>query len=469
MDHRHPPYNANVPHFIGYVETTTDALRLIMAARQGVIPRITRRLNDLERRSMIRSGAVFVFCVEESGIKRWTEGLSWSPSRIIGNFLVYRETTDRNVVRGAEPAITTPGTSSFQLSSSSTAQRYRHRSEVGVGRSGHAPAATSGGLIKKTITVKVEGTDHHLVSYYREEDLHVLQRPTARPDIMGLSIPPEMVRATSFRHPPHIEVGPDGRAQIYDAEESDTSRRQNERASSSPATAYPTPTAPQLSSSSSAVRQPPSPMSSPPVRADTAVHGGTHARDTLYGDLAPVFRGHAPARPYSLESPGLSPPSGYSYGREAATAGHSTRSPTPWTPPPPGLHPADARYSSPVQHRHPARPGTHLPVPPSTPRNAFYTGQEQHSPELSESSSGDPYSPRINPAPYSSLVYPHRPASAMPRDHRAHERSAEPATSLSASSSVAWNLPHTQHNSATRSPSEPDFYEKAGPADAPTR
>jgi hypothetical protein len=81
---------SDVQHFIGYVETTTDALRLIMAARQGIIPRITRRLNDSERRSMIRSGAVFVFCVEESGIKRWTEGLSWSPSRIVGNFLVCR-------------------------------------------------------------------------------------------------------------------------------------------------------------------------------------------------------------------------------------------------------------------------------------------------------------------------------------------------------------------------------------------
>ena len=79
---------ADVQHFIGYVDTTTDALRLIMAARLGIIPRITRRLNDSERRSMIRSGAVFVFCVEESGIRRWTEGLAWSPSRIVGNFLV---------------------------------------------------------------------------------------------------------------------------------------------------------------------------------------------------------------------------------------------------------------------------------------------------------------------------------------------------------------------------------------------
>lgn len=74
--------------FYGFVETTGDALRLIEAARRGLIPRITRRLNDLERRAMIRSGSVFVFSNEESGIKRWTEGLTWSASRIVGNFLV---------------------------------------------------------------------------------------------------------------------------------------------------------------------------------------------------------------------------------------------------------------------------------------------------------------------------------------------------------------------------------------------
>jgi len=64
--------SSDVPPFHGYVETTVHALRLIHAARQGIIPRITRRLNDTERRSMVKSGAVFIFSVEESGIKRWT-------------------------------------------------------------------------------------------------------------------------------------------------------------------------------------------------------------------------------------------------------------------------------------------------------------------------------------------------------------------------------------------------------------
>lgn len=103
--------SGDVLPFSGYVETTSDALRLIQAARCGLIPRITRRLNELERRSMIKSGAIFVFSVEESGIKRWTDGTvfcmfvthmfnglisflfdfpgyTWTPSRISGNFLV---------------------------------------------------------------------------------------------------------------------------------------------------------------------------------------------------------------------------------------------------------------------------------------------------------------------------------------------------------------------------------------------
>lgn len=37
---------------------------------------------------MVGSGAVFIFAVEESGMKRWTDGRGWSPSRIDGNFLV---------------------------------------------------------------------------------------------------------------------------------------------------------------------------------------------------------------------------------------------------------------------------------------------------------------------------------------------------------------------------------------------
>lgn len=99
--------SSNVPQissFEGYVATTTDGLQLVNAAIQGIIPRIIRRLNDSERRQGIKSGAIFIFSVKESGVKRWTgrpsldvnllsphnfsDGRLWSPSRIDGNFLV---------------------------------------------------------------------------------------------------------------------------------------------------------------------------------------------------------------------------------------------------------------------------------------------------------------------------------------------------------------------------------------------
>ncbi len=82
------------PPWSGWIESTGDALLILEAARRGLIPRVTRRLVDSERK-MITSGSVFVFDEDESGIKRWTDGFFWSPSRILGNFLLYRETDKR--------------------------------------------------------------------------------------------------------------------------------------------------------------------------------------------------------------------------------------------------------------------------------------------------------------------------------------------------------------------------------------
>lgn len=57
------------PPWMGFLETTEDALLILEAARRRMIPRVTRRLADRKRR-LIQSGSVFVFEEEESGIKR---------------------------------------------------------------------------------------------------------------------------------------------------------------------------------------------------------------------------------------------------------------------------------------------------------------------------------------------------------------------------------------------------------------
>ncbi|OCH94821.1 hypothetical protein OBBRIDRAFT_721754 [Obba rivulosa] len=197
--------STGIQPFYGYVDTTEDALRLIEAARRGILPRVTRRLNELERRSMIRSGAVFVFSVEESGIKRWTEGLAWSQSRISGNFLVSRSLNEVSLfllLKAADTALT-----------------------LSVGPSGEGQGALKpNGLIKKTITVKIDGSDHHLISYYAQDDARSgrLQRPTSRPDLMALEIPAELLQSTNFRYPPRIQSGQDGSMiHISDADETD--------------------------------------------------------------------------------------------------------------------------------------------------------------------------------------------------------------------------------------------------------
>ncbi|RKO99284.1 hypothetical protein CXG81DRAFT_1843, partial [Caulochytrium protostelioides] len=77
----------------GLVQTTLDALLVVQACCDGALPLMQQRIDDRARRQ-IRSGAIYVFvkaAVRGMGIRRWTDGYTWTPSRIEGNFLVYFE------------------------------------------------------------------------------------------------------------------------------------------------------------------------------------------------------------------------------------------------------------------------------------------------------------------------------------------------------------------------------------------
>ncbi|KAJ7780822.1 Gti1/Pac2 family-domain-containing protein [Mycena maculata] len=212
----------DIPPFYGAVETTMNALRLIHAARQGVIPRITRRLNDAERRTMIKSGAVFVFSVEESGIKRWTDGLLWSPSRIVGNFLVYREINERTNSRGSHKKLypTDKPSRAMSVRARSLAQLRNALTDIAALQASEHGTFKPNGLMKKTITVTIEGSDLHLISYYTSSDQHSGKPglPTTRLDVMNLPMDPRLFRATNFR--PRVEKAPDGTSRLDETEES---------------------------------------------------------------------------------------------------------------------------------------------------------------------------------------------------------------------------------------------------------
>lgn len=298
-----------VETFFGLIEGTADALRVFELCRRGKLGRVRRRLHEKERK-LIRSGSVFVFDEVESGIKRWTDGRLWSPSRILGNFLIYRELERRSTsggglvgenneipVRPILPAtvsrplntemvgdlawLTEPvlddhdlGNGSgngnediaLQMTFSSSQSsgcidpiktldypfNYRHRSKSvseGCAASLIGPNAfrllnskklqtTSGvqsgqtryvfksnGLLKKTISAKVDGRMQHLVCYFSEVDFLQSHSPqssststtapakTARDssplmeELRKTRIPPDLVLQQNFRKQPTTEYG----------------------------------------------------------------------------------------------------------------------------------------------------------------------------------------------------------------------------------------------------------------------
>ncbi|ORZ25498.1 Gti1/Pac2 family-domain-containing protein [Absidia repens] len=186
-----------VETFFGHVETTRDSLILLEACRQGSLPRVRRRLQEQERQ-LVKSGAVFCFDENESGIKRWTDGLVWSPSRILGNFLIYRELDDRKSTndedQGGNAQLITSGVTLLS-------KRQRERSLVGSLRNSYR--FKPGGLVKKSMSVVVNGVQQHLVSYYNKDDVlaNRFQTPTDTPELASIEISTELLCGQNFRIP----------------------------------------------------------------------------------------------------------------------------------------------------------------------------------------------------------------------------------------------------------------------------
>ena len=278
----------SIETFYGMVETTSDAFRVFDLCRRGKLGRIRRRLHDRERR-LIRSGSIFCFDEAESGIRRWTDGRLWSPSRILGNFLIYRE-LDRKVTSGgvleesnanygiSNPLLSNmvlvdkelswleqPVLGSTSILSASVTEEEELPSTIGIsplsvfgntgpdqssfpsltlGNSSSSPPNGNGGdrkdrleaswksmasstnlmdsrltlkpsayqfkaegLIKKTISARVDGRLQHLVCYYSKQDFcepagSALQRLPQMAELRAWPVPIDLMIAQNFRKPP---------------------------------------------------------------------------------------------------------------------------------------------------------------------------------------------------------------------------------------------------------------------------
>jgi hypothetical protein len=221
------------PTWQGFLDTTKDAMTVVEAALQGRLSHISRRPHDKERAEMLTSGTVLVYEENASGIKRWTDAVHWSPSRVMNNCLIYRQLvralkpeekktalnpscgTKRKRKESAGPNVTKTGENINQ--SDDEFENPGFDGAVGEADSKvYTNFAQSlnpdqqrrfcgslidsyefkeGGLMKKTISVKYQGTHHHVISYYSLEDVvsGKLKRPYQDPKLADIHPRPELL------------------------------------------------------------------------------------------------------------------------------------------------------------------------------------------------------------------------------------------------------------------------------------
>ena len=211
------------PTWFGHVATAKDALVLFEACLNGTLHHVPRRPHDRERSSLIKSGYVFIYEENASGIKRWTDGVPWSPSRILGNFLVYRELVKpfppgekkraQKRPKNARPAKQgepyprrasgeeQPSPVSATRTDANFDSRESERSLIGSLVDSYG--FKEGGLVKKTMSVTLHGIHHHLVSYYRIEDVleGTLQPPSKDQKLENIEPRHELMARQNFRAP----------------------------------------------------------------------------------------------------------------------------------------------------------------------------------------------------------------------------------------------------------------------------
>ncbi|PQK11929.1 hypothetical protein BB8028_0003g05490 [Beauveria bassiana] len=158
----------------GYVRTPADAIKLFEACRLGILPRVQRRLSEKERQS-IRSGSVFVWDEREAGMRRWTDGKSWSASRVSGSFLTYREMEGkRGGGFGTGRRAGKDGRLSDEDMDDGEPEGYRYKAD---------------GLMKQSFSITTHNDHHlHLISYYsRPQPGHAeLPQPTSDPKLRNI-------------------------------------------------------------------------------------------------------------------------------------------------------------------------------------------------------------------------------------------------------------------------------------------
>ncbi|KAI8838522.1 Gti1/Pac2 family-domain-containing protein [Chytriomyces cf. hyalinus JEL632] len=149
--------------YFGFIATLEDALLVIEATINGSLPHFTGTASELNL-VPFRSGTVIVVAESSAKVRRWKDGVPWSPSRAFGPFVLYRQIE-------LESSITPSHHPKY------TARRFNSNHaglEPNYTRTTLKPGTriSPTGLTKRTITlVGSDGGRHRLVSYYAPSDI----------------------------------------------------------------------------------------------------------------------------------------------------------------------------------------------------------------------------------------------------------------------------------------------------------
>ncbi|KAF8893453.1 Gti1/Pac2 family-domain-containing protein [Infundibulicybe gibba] len=174
------------------VRTPADAHVIFHAVSLKILPMVSRRLDNEERRA-ISSGCVFVW--EERGpnaeatglgIERWTDSIRWGPSRVRDEFLFYQE---------REPA---PSDVDMTSDSDTTSPSHSTPSQ--------GPMRDN--LIKQTYPGRRKW---HLIAYFTQESVEYLRTIDDISQLAAIHVPPNRyISARSARPKPTPIPGADG-------------------------------------------------------------------------------------------------------------------------------------------------------------------------------------------------------------------------------------------------------------------
>lgn len=376
----------------GHVRTPNDAILLFEACRIGLLPRVQRRLSEKERQQ-IKSGSVFVWDEREAGMRRWTDGKSWSASRVSGSFLTYREMEGK---RG--------GTNLSQPAPKRASGRSPDGSATGDSE-GEGPDGyryKPDGLMKQSFSITTSSGQHlHLISYYSRSNNQPLQQPSTDPSLRHIRPPKNMYPESTVNETqavPAVTRGP------------------------MPGSPYSS-TPPNIPPSSPYQRPHQQPVYVPVYHPPTPPTGAPPYPHPYYGPPHPQYQ-YFPYAGVIYAPPGYAPQQGHVFDGRPPLAG-------PGIPHPPPGHA--------IIGAHPAHPAF-IPNPP--PRAVSAPEHPQHQPQPIARHVPPPINasipeqgPQLPAINNTTPTAANKPPSPQPIENRAQESTAAPEPTSNAASS----------------------------------